>query len=421
MNQTRTLTMTHKELNRLQIIYKVLERHLTQVQAAQLLDLSDRQVRRITKRVESLGEGGIIHRLRGRASHKKLKDSFKERIKKLYQSKYTGFGPTFASEKLDELDGINISRESLRKILTDYNLWQPKLKGRKHQLWRERKGHYGQMIQMDGSVHDWLEDRGPRLVLMGYIDDATNKVFGQFYTYEGTIPAMDSFKKYIQKYGIPQSVYLDKHSTYKSQARDTIKDVEGTGSLSQFERALKELNVTVIHANSPAAKGRVERLFRTLQDRLVKELRLQKVKTLEGANEYLKTYLPIFNKKFSIESEKQANLHRRKPKHAELTEILSIKTMHPLRNDFTVIHKKKLYQVLSWSHAKKVEVREYVDGRMSIMANGRKLKHKWIAKSPRLKPKRSYKAGDLKHVRMVPKGYNWAMGNKRTSPLLTIT
>jgi len=271
---------------------------------------------------------------------------------------------------------------------------------------------------MDGSNHDWLEDRGGRMVLMGYIDDATGKVFGRFYEYEGTIPAMDSFKRYIQCNGIPQSVYLDKHSTYKSQAKDSLKDVEGVGALSQFERALKELNVTVIHANSPSAKGRVERLFRTLQDRLVKELRLCDAKTIEEANECIEKYISVFNKKFSMEPEKRANLHRKRPSFNELKEILCNKTIHPLRNDFTVIHNKMLYQVLNWTHAKRVEVRDYLDGSMAIVANGHKMRHKWLAKSPIKKKIRLFEPSK---VRALPKNCSFGTVGSRRKKVLSFS
>ena len=167
------------------------------------------------------------------------------------------------------------------------------------------------MVQMDGSHHDWFEGRGPYCVLMSYIDDATGKVSGRFYEYEGTIPAMDSFKRYIQKNGLPMSVYLDRHTTYKSTAKASIEEVLNEEvPLSEFERALKELEVKVIHATSPQAKGRVERLFRTLQDRLVKEMRLRGIRTIQEGNGFLKQYLPVYNRRFSVAPREEDDLHR---------------------------------------------------------------------------------------------------------------
>lgn len=259
---------------------------------------------------------------------------------------------------------------------------------------------------MDGSHHDWLEGRGPRLVLMGYIDDATSRVYGRFYEYEGTIPAMDSFKRYVLKYGIPTSVYLDRHSTYKVTHYDEWKaKVFGDEDpLSQFERALKELVVKVIHANSAPAKGRVERLFRTLQDRLVKELRLANVKTLEEANAVLEKYLIEHNRRFMVEPAKAANLHRCSPSDKELNEILCIKKEHSLRNDFTIAHEKKLYQILRYTTAKKIEVRNRVDGTMVMIARGRVIKYKEIQKLP---VKRRMRLSQKSRVRILDKNRSW--------------
>jgi hypothetical protein len=222
------------------------------------------------------------------------------------------------------------------------------------------------------------------MVLMGYIDDATNRVFGRFYEYEGTIPALDSFKRYCLKYGVPASVYLDCHSTYKASSRDTwYHNYYGYGTgLSEFERALKELKVQVIHAYSPQAKGRVERLFRTLQDRLVKELRLEQAKTIEQANEVMQKYLIEHNRRYLVEPVKNANLHRRSPSAHELDSMLCKKDEHPLRKDFTVVHEKKLYQILEWTSVNRIEVREHVDGSMKMVGRGRSLKFKEIADRP---------------------------------------
>lgn len=377
------ITMRRKELRRLHVIQKVLDKGIKQVEAAEILILSKRQVKRIVKRVREEGEAGIIHRLRGRRSSNAIDEKKKIEAKGICKRKYEDFGPTLASEKLFENEKIQISKETVRQWMIEEGLWIVKRKRRKHRRWRERKPYYGQMTQMDGSHHDWLEERGPKLVLMGYIDDATNKVHAQFYAYEGTIPALDSFKKYVKKNGFPQSVYLDKHSTYKSQAKPTIEDeLKNAGPESQFERALRELGVEVLHANSPQAKGRIERLFKTFQDRLVKELRLCGAKTLEEANQCLDEYLPKYNKKFMVEAREKGNLHRDVPKGLNLDEILCIKKGHPLRNDFTIVHDKKLYQVLDKTAARKVEVQERVNGQMLIIYKGERLKYKEIDTRP---------------------------------------
>lgn len=236
---------------------------------------------------------------------------------------------------------------------------------------------------MDGSHHDWFEGRGPECVLMGYIDDATGNVYARFYEYEGTIPAMESFKCYIRKYGIPVSVYLDKHTTYKSPAKPSIEDeLKGAEPLSEFGRALKELGVEVKHAHSPQAKGRIERLFRTFQDRLTKEMRLRGISTIGEANKFLQGYLPEYNRRFAVKPKKEDNLHREVPKGMKLEGILCIKTERVLRNDFTISHNSKLYQVMDKTNARKVLVEEKINGTMSLTHEGNRLRFKEITERP---------------------------------------
>jgi hypothetical protein len=223
---------------------------------------------------------------------------------------------------------------------------------------------------------------------MGYIDDASGRVFGRFYEYEGTIPALDSFKRYCIKYGIPHSVYLDRHTTYKSTKQEQWKCQhlgQGDG-LSEFERALKRLDVRVIHANSPQAKGRIERLFRTLQDRLVKELRLNRTKTMEDANKVLEKYLIEHNDRYMVKPLKKANMHRPSPGNRALNDILCIAKEHVLRNDNTIAHNSHFYQILERTNTKRVEVRDYVDGQVAIIDRDNKhLRHQVIHKKPVIK------------------------------------
>ncbi|MBU1152915.1 ISNCY family transposase, partial [bacterium] len=326
MKEKDIFGMSKKEWTRLKVVEKVIEKQMTQRKAAFILGLSERQIKRIVKRVRREGIGGIVHRSRNRPSFRKIPEQLKEKVVSLYQETYSDFGPTLTNEKLFEIDKIKISTSTLRTWLIKEDLWKKERKGRKHRHWRERKDYLGEMVQMDGSHHDWLEGRGPELVLMAYIDDATNTTFARFVDYEGTIPAMDSFKGYIGQYGIPQSLYLDKHTTYKSNAKLTIEEeLEGKREpKSQFERALEELGVDVIHANSPQAKGRIERLFKTFQDRLIKEMRLKNISTKEGANKFLEGYLPGHNERFGKLPLNMANLHRETPNGINLDSILSI-------------------------------------------------------------------------------------------------
>jgi hypothetical protein len=415
------LVMNQEELKRIGLIKKVIDKEIYQYEVADLLSISTRQVRRLVRRYKQYGAKGVIHQLRGKVNCRKFKDGYKQKIIGIYLRRYKDFGASLAKEKLAKLDGIDINRETLRQWLLEEGCLVKRRMRRKHRQRRERKEYCGQMVQMDGSHHDWLEGRGIRLVLMGYIDDATNRVFGRFYEYEGTIPAMDSFKRYCLKYGVPQSVYLDKHTTYKSNQQDQWKlHVLGRGDgLSSFERSLKALKVEVIHANSPQAKGRVERLFRTLQDRLVKELRLANAKTIEEANKVLDQYLIDHNDRYKVEATRRADLHRKSPLARELNEVLSISKEHVLRNDFTVAHEGRLYQVLKWTSAKKVRVREYVNGSLAILGNhDNRLKYKIIKKRPEPKKKEEkVNSGRLtKKYRIKWLTGNWASYNRYGKP-----
>lgn len=378
------LIMKAKELKRLQMIRKVIDKAVNQQEAAEVLRLSDRQVRRIVKRVREEGDKGVIHRLRGRPGSHRLKEGIKQKVIALYRKNYEGFGPLLASEKMKERDHLTICDETLRLWLMAEGLWQAKKqRDLKRRTWRERKGHLGEMVQMDGSHHDWLEGRGPKLVLMGYIDDATSRVYARFYEYEGTKPAMESLRRYIRKHGIPASIYLDKHATYRTNKAYTYKDwpFRDKEELTQFARACRQLGIELIYADSPQAKGRVERVFGTLQDRLVKEMRLEAVKTLKEANEFLRRYLPGFNKRFNVPAKEPGDYHRL-AQGLDVDEILSIQRDHVLRHDRTVIHDKQLYQVLNRTRVKRVTVHECLNGRMVIKSGSSRLSYKRIEGRP---------------------------------------
>ncbi len=392
---------TQEELRALHVIRKAIDKVITQKEAAEAANLSERQVRRKAKRIREEGDRGIIHRLRGRPSNRRL--PCKDKALALFKYKYPDFGPTLASEKLFERDKVKVNDETLRLWLIEKSIPYKQRKKRPHRQWRERKACFGQMVQMDGSHHAWLEERGPECVFMGYIDDATGKPFGRFYEYEGTIPAMDSFKRYIKKYGIPLSVYLDKHTTYKSTAKPSIEDeLNNITPLSQFERALEELGVEVIHANSPQAKGRVERLFNTFQDRLIKELRLEKTKMIDEANTVTERFLPMYAKRFSVKARRIDDLHRPIPRGIDLDRILCVKTERALRNDFTVAHNTKLYQILDNIRAGKVMVEERVDGSMIMRHKDTVLKFKEITVRPIKKESKKTYEFRLKRVYAPP-------------------
>ncbi len=363
------------------MIRKVIDKQIKQKEAAEYLKLDSRQVRRIIRRIEREGEAGVIHKLRGKEGNRKIGLSFRKKVLDLYRKSYWDFGPVLASEKLLERDGITVCDETLRLWLIKEGLWQLSKRAKpKDRTRRERREHFGQMVQMDGSHHDWLEGRGPKLVLMGYIDDANSRFHGEFHDYEGTMPAMAGLKGYIQRYGLPASIYLDKHSTYKNNRKNTFIDwpFRDEEELTQFGRACHELGIELIFAHSPQAKGRVERVFETLQDRLVKELRLEQINSLEDANRLLKTYLPVFNKKFEVLARGSGDFHRSVPKKTNLEDILSVQTGHVLRNDRTLVHNNQWYQVLDKTRAQRVVVHEYLDGQIGILHGKNRLNFKPI-------------------------------------------
>ena len=383
MAEKDIIVMSQKEVNRLYVIRQTLDRAITQDQAARILGVTGRQVRRIAKSVRLSGAVGIQHKSRGKRAHNRIADTIRDKAIAFCRDRYREFGPTLASEKLQAHHKITVSVETLRGWFQEEHVPYRGRKKRPHRQWREQKAHRGEMVQMDGSHHDWFEGRGPWCVLMGYVDDATGRVYARFYEYEGTLPAMDGFKRYIRLYGLPQSIYLDRHSTYKTTAKQTIEEELGDiQPMSHFEKSLAELGVTVIHAYSPQAKGRVERLFGTFQDRVVKEMRLAGATNIAEGNAFLESYLPEFNSKYATQAAGQSDFHRPIVNRRALDTILAIKTERALRNDFTVAHEKKLYQVMSNIRAKKVLVEERTDGTMRILHNGRQLRYKEIVARP---------------------------------------
>jgi transposase len=366
---------TRAELRKLHLIKKILEGGITQAQAAELLSLSLRQVKRLVKKVKLNGDGAVVHSSRGKPSNKKLSEDIRVKVLNLYKENYTDFGPTLFCEKLFELHDIKLSDETIRKILLEEGLLQRKRKTKARKQLRERKPCFGEMLQLDGSHHDWFEKRRDKAVLMAFIDDATGMVYAKFYEYEGTIPAMDLLKNYAFEYGLPMSIYSDRHTTYKS----TDKNKE---ALSQFGRALEELGIELIHASTPQAKGRVERLFGTLQDRLVKEMRLKNISDIKTANNFLREYLPVFNSKFNVIPLDNTNVNIKIDKTVNLDDYLCVKNERTVKNDNTISYNSKLYQLEPGIRAKKVIVEERIDNSVHIKYNGIPLKYKEIIKRP---------------------------------------
>src|SRR5574341_1541819 len=353
--------MSGQDLRRVHVIRRVMEQRLTQEKAGTLLGLTARQVRRLMVRVRREGDPGLVHRGRGKPSNRRLPERLKATVLTLCAQRYGDFGPTLAAEKLAERHGLAVSAETLRGWLLAKGVDHFQRRKRPHRAWRARKAQVGELVQLDGSHHDWLEGRGPHGVLMAYIDDASSRVFARFYAYEGTIPAMDSFQRYVRRYGIPLAVYADKHTTYHSPAPPTVAEqLAGVKPTSQFGRALGELGVE-----------------------LIKELRLAGVATLEAANRFLEGYLPVYNRRFMVRPAQAADLHRPSPARGELDRILCVQTTRGLRRDWTVAHHGQLYQIHDTVRATHVLVEDRVDGTRRITHQGRPLGFHAITARPR--------------------------------------
>lgn len=336
------------EINRHKIAEKLIDRKISEESARKMMGLkSVRQVRRIKRRVIAEGIEGMRHKSRGQPGNRRFNKDFIEKTMLIVEEKYSDFKPTFASEKLQENHEIKINKESLRQLMIAKGLWKPKSRrqAKERHVWRPRRESYGEMQQFDGSYHKWLEDRGEESCLLLAVDDATGRITkAKLDKNEGVVAVFKFWLEYFEQHGLPCSIYLDKFSTYKINHPSAVdnKDLK-----TQFERAMNQVGVKTITAHSPEAKGRVEKMNGTLQDRLVKEFRLAGIASIEDANEFLKTYIPKFNKQFAVVPKQQDNLHKTidetlKPR---LTQIFSIQSQRKVNNDYTIMFKNQFYQL----------------------------------------------------------------------------
>jgi len=380
--------MSHREIDILKVIREVEKGEMTWKEASEQVGLSERQIGRICARVRMEGNRGVIHRLRGRVSNRQLSPEVMEKAIGLVRRYYPDFGPTFANEKLRKKHGVIISTSVLRQEMIRDGLWKAKRRKERHRAWRTRRACVGELVQLDGSDHDWFEGRGSRCVLLIYIDDATSRIiYGEFVGVEDTHTLMRTTKKYMEGYGRPVSFYVDKDSIYKINRQATIEEqLKDEQSLTQFTRAMKELGVGVICAHSPQAKGRVERGFRTHQDRLVKELRLAKISGMAAANRFLwEEYIPGHNERFAVEPANETNAHRGVLKTHRLEQILSIQTERTVGNDFTIRVRNRWYQLLEEQVVRvrakdKVLVELWLDGSTHVRFRGQELASQAIPK-----------------------------------------
>ena len=335
---TKTITMTEKELFKLGIINKLIEKTITIGQAREQIGLSVRQIKRLKRKVIKGKADGIIHGLRGKESHRKTPQIILDKASRLLKESYADFKPTFAAEKL-KLHKISLSKERVRRLMSDLNLWKPRKRKEngEYRSWRPRKEWFGSLEQFDGSYHRWFENRGEECCLLTSIDDAMGTITRAEFGYSESVKEVSAFwRGYVIAHGKPQSIYLDKFSTYKINHKSAADNHE---LMTQFQRMMQEIDINPITAHSPEAKGRIERLFQTLQDRLVKELRLAGISTISKANVFLKeTFIPAFNAQFGVAAAKEGDLHRplSEAEKTDLDAIFSVQRMRKVGNDFTI-------------------------------------------------------------------------------------
>jgi hypothetical protein len=376
------IAMSQRERDRLKVMSAVLEGRRTQREAARLMSLSQRQVRSIQRKLESQGDKAIIHKLRGRPSNRRIDPAHRRAVLGQYRAEFAGFGATFAAEKLCER-GLPVAVRTLREWLVAEGLWRRRRKTQKHRRRRERRPCRGELVQADGSHHDWLEGRGPQMVLLVMIDDATSRVLARFYPAETTEAYMDLLGRYIRKHGRMVAMYVDGDSIFRAEDRHPD---DPQPLLTQFGRALEELEIGLIQAGSPQARGRVERFNGTAQDRLVKELRLAGACTLGQANRVLqKVFLPWFRRHCTVRPQSPNDAHRPLHPSMSLKAILSIQEQRKVTNDYTIRFQNRIYQLLPppWPGLRggRVVVERRLDGSLHLRFKGRYLPYEIVGRA----------------------------------------
>lgn len=369
--------MSQGELSRLEIVQRVKQKSLKQREAAELLGLTERQVKRLCKRYKEEGPTGLTSKRRGRPSNNRLAEKTVKKARELLGSHYHDFGPTLAHEKLT-IKGVRLSVEAVRQLMIAEGLWQVRRAPRAviHQL-RERRARVGELIQIDGSPHDWFEGRAARCTLLVFVDDATSQLMHlQFVEAETTFNYFAGVRSYIEEFGKPLAFYSDKFSVFRVNMPNALT---GTG-LTQFGRAMKELKIELICAHSPQAKGRVERANQTLQDRLTKELRLLGISSMAEANAYLPTFIKEYNVRFGVTPRCAESAHRPLQKAEDLDRVLTLSERRTLSKNLTLSYSNVIYQIQTKRAAytmrsAHVEVRETSTGEITIEYKGRVLEH----------------------------------------------
>jgi transposase len=370
--------MSTKEQIRETVLKELINREINGTDAAKKLKVSIRQVKRLKQLYLQKGSDRLIHQSRGKPGSRKIDEAIEQKVIEIIKRKYSDFGPLLVSEKLHDIHGIQLGRETIRQMMIKTGIWKAKPKGKpEYHCWRERRSGYGELQQFDGSYHDWFERRNPNVpeaCLLASIDDATGKItHAVFAPNEGVIAVFQFWWEYILMHGIPVAIYLDKFSTYKINHKSAVDNHE---LITQFQRVAQEFDLKLISAHSPQAKGRIERLFQTLQDRLVKELRLHNISTTDEANIFLKDiFIPWFNSRFAVEPRSTADMHRvlHDRIKRQLSSIFSQQSQRSIHNDFTIRFKNNFYQLKEVQPVYKsdhVTMEERLDGTVHIRCKG---------------------------------------------------
>ncbi len=369
------LRMSLREHLRNRVCRRLLEGSMSEGEAAGRLGLSPRQVRRLKKRVGAEGARGVVHRLRGRPSNRRTGASVEAEVRRLYQQRYAGWNMSHFSEWLRAEHGMVLSREKVRQILLSEPERPRRHRRRRHRRWRERRRREGELVQMDTSIHPWLGEDGERSVLISAIDDATSKVlWSEFFACDGTLENLAAVKGMVREHGVCASLYLDRAGRFFLDAEAHLAALErGEPGLTQFGRVMRELGIAMIKARSPQAKGRIERLFNTFQDRLVKELELKGIRRRTEANRYLhEEYLPRHNQRFSAKAADPEPAYVRIVEDLDYNAVFCLKATRVIQNDYTISLNGRRVQLEGrrLRSKEKVEVRTWVDGSEHVYYRG---------------------------------------------------
>ena len=380
--------LSKKERERLVVMVKIKKHAMKRTEASEILDLSYRQTLRIYARYAEAGDAGLTHRSRGQASNRAWDRPEKKKILERYQERYAGFGPTFAVEKLEQ-DGYVLDHETLRGWLIQAGLWQKRRRRQAHRQWRERKAHFGELVQMDGSPHAWFGPAGEAYCLLNMIDDAQGTVFALIDREETIDLAMRTLWGWIERYGIPKALYVDHKNVYITPRAPTREEeLRGEQPRTHFGRACQKLGIEIIGAHSPQAKGRVERSNGVHQDRLVKEFQLAGISDPPTANDFMvATYLAAHNTRFAVAAQSPVDFHRPVPKGLDLRTVFCIEQERQVNNDGTVRSDNRYFQMLKQNAGlprpgDKLTVSEWLDGSIHLRYKGRELKYQELPERP---------------------------------------